>query len=211
MGHVVLLGDSILDNGAYTGSGPDVITQLRALLPEGWTATLLAIDGNIAEDLVAQASRVARGASHLIVSAGGNDALRHRALLDAPAHSAADVLDELAEVAAGFEADYRAGLDAVLAKGLPTTLCTIYNGNAPDLAFQRRAMTALTLFNDVILRMAFENGLSVIDLRYVCTEAADYANPIEPSSRGGAKIARAIAGVVGVTGRPSRRATVVVS
>jgi hypothetical protein len=27
--HVVLLGDSILDNGAYTSGGPDVVTQLR--------------------------------------------------------------------------------------------------------------------------------------------------------------------------------------
>jgi hypothetical protein len=32
----------------------------------------------------------------------------------------------------------------------------------------------------------------VIDLRLVCTEPADYANPIEPSSRGGEKIAQAI-------------------
>ena len=29
MPHVVLLGDSILDNGAYTSGGPDVVTQLR--------------------------------------------------------------------------------------------------------------------------------------------------------------------------------------
>ena len=29
MPHVVLLGDSIFDNGAYTQGGPDVITQLR--------------------------------------------------------------------------------------------------------------------------------------------------------------------------------------
>src|SRR5690349_5483722 len=31
--HVVLLGDSIFDNAAYVGGGPDVITQLRAALP----------------------------------------------------------------------------------------------------------------------------------------------------------------------------------
>jgi hypothetical protein len=50
----------------------------------------------------------------------------------------------------------------------------------------------LCVFNDPILRVAFERRLTVIDLRLVCSEAADYANPIEPSSRGGAKIARAI-------------------
>jgi hypothetical protein len=33
-------------------------------------------------------------------------------------------------------------------------------------------------------------------LRFVCSSAADYANPIEPSSAGGAKIARAIVDLV---------------
>ncbi len=34
-GHVVLLGDSIFDNGVYVPGGPDVVTQLRAELPPG--------------------------------------------------------------------------------------------------------------------------------------------------------------------------------
>jgi hypothetical protein len=38
-GHVVLLGDSVLDNAGYLGGrGPDVVTQLRARLPAGWRA-----------------------------------------------------------------------------------------------------------------------------------------------------------------------------
>jgi hypothetical protein len=53
------------------------------------------------------------------------------------------------------------------------------------------------LFNDVILRVAFEHHASVIDLRLVCNETADYANPIEPSGQGGMKIAQAIAQAVG--------------
>jgi len=36
----------------------------------------------------------------------------------------------------------------------------------------------------------------VVELRLVCSEPADYANPIEPSVRGGAKIARAVARAV---------------
>jgi hypothetical protein len=35
-----------------------------------------------------------------------------------------------------------------------------------------------------------------LDLRLVCNELADYANPIEPSVAGGAKIARTIKQVV---------------
>jgi len=49
------------------------------------------------------------------------------------------------------------------------------------------------MFNDVILRAAFHWRLPVIDLRLICSEPSDYANPIEPSGSGGAKIARAIA------------------
>jgi hypothetical protein len=52
------------------------------------------------------------------------------------------------------------------------------------------------VFNDVILRVGIESGLAIIDLRFVCSSPADYANPIEPSSIGGAKIARAIVNLV---------------
>ena len=56
--------------------------------------------------------------------------------------------------------------------------------------------------DDVILRVAVESRFQVIDLRLVCTEPADYANPIEPSSTGGAKIARAIIASLALTEDP---------
>ena len=65
-------------------------------------------------------------------------------------------------------------------------------------------------FNDVILRVAFESKLQVIDLRLVCTEPGDYANPIEPSSRGGEKIARAIMRSLGLAGPTSDHSRVYV-
>lgn len=58
---------------------------------------------------------------------------------------------------------------------------------------QRRAVAALTVVSDAILRAAFELRLGVIDLRSVCGTRADYANPIEASVQGSSKIARAIA------------------
>jgi len=61
---------------------------------------------------------------------------------------------------------------------------------------QRLAVAGLTVFNDVITRQAFARGLPLIDLRLVCDEDADYANPIEPSSQGGEKIASTIARLV---------------
>jgi len=57
-------------------------------------------------------------------------------------------------------------------------------------------VTALSVFNDRITRAAFARNLPVIDLRLICDQDEDYANPIEPSVRGGDKIAAAIAGLV---------------
>ena len=118
-------------------------------------------------------------------------------LLDAPARSTADALRLFGKTSARFEADYRSAVRPVLERGLPTTLCTIYNGAFEDPDYAARARVALMMFNDVILRVAFELHASVIDLRLVCCERADYANPIEPSGQGGMKIAKAIARVTG--------------
>jgi hypothetical protein len=130
--------------------------------------------------------------SHIVLSVGGNDALGHMEVLDLRVRSSAEVLERLADAAAEFEGRYRSVVAALVERQVPLTLCTIYNGNFPDADFQRLASTALTVFNDAILRVAFERALTAIDLRLVCNEPVDYANPIEPSSHGGAKIARAI-------------------
>ena len=202
MPHVVLLGDSIFDNAAYVRGGPDVVTQLASLLPAGWRATLAAVDGDVIADVVRQLASMPADATHLVVSVGGNDALGYVGLLERAASSSAQVLGWFADAAEAFEARYRQMLARVLARGLPTTLCTIYNGNLGPPT-QRLATTALAIFNDAILRAAATHALPVIELRHVCTEPADYANPIEPSSRGGEKIARAIvAAVVGKTVAP---------
>jgi hypothetical protein len=91
------------------------------------------------------------------------------------------------------------------------TLCTIYNGCFPDPDFQQIISTALMVFNDVILRVAIEFGIPVIDLRFVCSSPADYANPIEPSSAGGAKIAQAIVSLVSARHSESGGALVVIA
>jgi hypothetical protein len=199
MPHIVLLGDSIFDNAAYTAGGPDVVSQVRELLPSGWTASLLAVDGHGTEDVSSQLARRPADATHLVLSVGGNDALSHGDLLTRPARSAAEVFTLLANAAGEFEERYRRLVASLIQTGLPLTVCTIYNGNFPDRDFQRIASTALSSFNDAILRIGFERRLTIIDLRLVCDQPADYGNPIEPSSVGGSKIARAIAAAVGAT------------
>jgi hypothetical protein len=192
MTHVVLLGDSILDNASYTRGGPDVITQVREFIPQGWRATLLAVDGSVSLNVPDQLRHLPHDATHLILSVGGNDALMNSDVLNAPVRSTAEALRMLAEVASRFEENYRVAVNACRATGLPLGLCTIYNGCFDDPTFQERVTTALKIFNDAILRVGFEFGLPIIDLRFVCSSVADFANPIEPSSIGGAKIARAI-------------------
>jgi hypothetical protein len=196
MPHIVLLGDSIFDNGRYTGDGPDVISQVRQLLPAGWQASLLAVDGATTEEVPSQLKRMPSNASHLVLSVGGNNALMNSDILRMPANSTSQAIGALADVSSRFEEGYRKAVDACRRQGLPLAICTIYNGCFPDVDFQRAVSTALMVFNDVILRVGIEFRLPIIDLRFVCSSPFDYANPIEPSSVGGAKIARAIMNLV---------------
>jgi len=191
-GHVVLLGDSIFDNAAYVGGGPDVARQLREALPGGWRTTLLAVDGAVAAGVERQLAALPPDAGLLVVSAGGNDALGASHILDTRVGSVAEGVARLAEAQARFAASYRAMLEAVVARGRPAALCTIYDANYPEPR-RRVVVAALSLFNDVITRAAFARGLPLVDLRLVCDEPGDYANPIEPSVQGGRKIAAAIA------------------
>ena len=203
MSHVVLLGDSVFDNAAYVMAGaPDVIRQVRQRLPFGSKATLAAVDGSKTRDVRAQLRYLPADATHLLVSAGGNDALSSSDFLTTPARSTAEALLGLADIAEEFERGYLAMLAEVLARELPTAICTVYYPRFLETVFQRMAVTALTVFNDCIIRAAFAHGLPLIDLRLICTEEGDYANPIEPSARGGEKIARTIVDLVkhGFTG-----------
>lgn len=61
---------------------------------------------------------------------------------------------------------------------------------------QQTAIAALTVLNDAIICEASSAGLPLIDLRLVCNAPTDYANEIEPSATGGAKIGAAIAKAV---------------
>jgi hypothetical protein len=206
MGHIILLGDSIFDNGVYVPGEPDVVKQLRSALPAGWSASLLAVDGAVTRSVAAQVARIPNDATHLVVSAGGNDALGESHILGAGARMVGEAVMMLAEAQERFARNYAEMLGSVLGLGLPTALCTIYDtpSSAPN---HRMIRTALSLFNDVITRSAFGHGLPLVDLRLICGDDADYANPIEPSSRGGEMIARAIAGLL-AGDREERRSVV---
>lgn len=202
--HLVLLGDSTFDNAAYVRPGPDVVAQLRPMLPAGWEATLLAVDGAVVSDVARQLARLPADATHLVLSSGGNDALGHAGILHQRASSAAEVIARLAEAGEAFARRYEAALDQVLARGLPTAVCSVYEGDFEDPLMARLTRTALMIFNDPIIRAAARRGVDLIDLREVCDDREDYANPIEPSVVGGEKIARAIVRWITGEGRHTR-------
>ena len=192
MNHIVLLGDSIFDNAAYVAGGPDVVRQLREILPSGWRATLNALDGAVIADLPQQLQKLPTDASHLVVSVGGNDALGEAGLLERKVSSMAEALELISGVRERFRSAYARMLDQVLQRRLPLAVCTIYEARFPEAVTRRLAATALTALNDAITREAFARNIDCIDLRILCDEDRDFANPIEPSVHGGAKIAKAI-------------------
>lgn len=195
--HVVLLGDSIFDNGPYVASELDTTSShLRAVLPKGWQVSLLAVDGHITRDVARQLTGLPNTASHLVVSVGGNDALQVAARWPM---LAAQPFGRVALQMAGFQRqfrqEYRAMLQAVLKPGLPTTVCTIYTA-VPGLPEEQVA--ALSYFNDVIVEEAARARVVVVDLRQICESPDDYSgySPIEPSGQGGRKIARVLGGLL---------------
>ena len=188
MNHLVLLGDSILDNRAYVAGGPAVIDQVQKTVPAGWKASLLAVDGNTSVQVPDQLKRLPSDCTHLVLSAGGNDAIGCLDLMGTPASNLMGALGTLSKMLAGFEQSYKALMSELLSLNRPLMVCTIYD-SVPGLVEPLKL--ALALFNDVIIRNAVASGVPILDLRMICTEPGDYSikSPIEPSSQGGDKIA----------------------
>ena len=70
--HLVLLGDSTIDNKLYVGKGnPSVIDQLEEKAKErGWNATSVAVDGHSISHIPSQLTRIPEDATHLFISIG---------------------------------------------------------------------------------------------------------------------------------------------
>ena len=201
--HVVLCGDSIFDNAAYIDGGPDVAAQLRAILGAEDMVTLRAVEGSISSQLAPQLASLPADATHLIVSIGGNDILHHAALLEQKVGTIASALAILGAAVSEFAVEHRSAVSAACERGIPVAICTIYDANMGPLI-----TTALSMFNDAISRNIHEHGADLIDLRLVCRESGDYANPIEPSVQGGDKIAACIARYVDEVHQPDNRTRV---
>lgn len=190
---VALAGDSIFDNALYVPAGKPTIEHLKVCLAgDVMEAVLVAIDGSVAADVPPQLASAEQPISFLIISCGGNDALAAADVLAAEVTSVYGAMTKLSQMREQFRHEYRLVLEAAKQHCQQVAVCTVYD-SVPGYAIEM--MTALALFNDVIIFEAAKVGIPVIDLRVICDEPEDYSavSPIEPSDQGGRKIANAIA------------------
>ena len=188
--HIVLLGDSVFDNAAYTSGGKAVIDHLSGLLGPDERATLLAVDGHCVEDVPSQIPLLPDDVSHVVVSVGGNDALQHQDLLREPATMMGLGLAVLGQAVDRFEERYRRMLAELTPHAPWLQICTVYNG---DFGVEAPAISAaVRLFDDAIQRVAAERAAPVLELRSLLDQPVHYANPIEPSVEGGRVLAEEI-------------------
>ena len=205
--HAVLLGDSIFDNAGYVPGEPSVIEQIRRYLESSWQATLLAVDGDVTEDVPRQTQGLPNDATHLIMSCGGNDALRRSSILKEKASSVAEGFEVAALLRDEFRANYQSTLTHLLSFQKPLAVCTVYDA-IPGLGEAEKS--ALAMYNEIILKEAFIARLPVIDLRLICDDTRDYSalSPIEPSSAGGDKITQVIAELLQTHDFSARRSVI---
>lgn len=192
MRHIVLLGDSVLDNAAYVPAGHSVVEHVQRRLSAGDRVTLLAVDGAVVASVFDQLVQIPEDATHLVLSVGGNNALAIAGTtLSTSCSTVREALAALGQQIALFAADYARLLSELGRRRLPLTACTIYD-SVPGL--DEAEKVGLSAINGLILRLAFAAGVDLLDLRLLCQEPDDYADcsPIEPSSQGGEKIASAI-------------------
>jgi len=186
---LVLLGDSIFDNGVYVVPGQnDVTDHLHQKIADSeWILDQRAVDGAVVSDVIQQlSSKPVSTPCTFVMSAGGNDALGHVGEIY---HLR---LADFHAIKEAFRRRYVATLNAILAYKQPLIVCTIYNPKYPHKEMQIMAEAGLSFFNDVITEEALRLDLPIIDLREVCASAEAFANPIEPSEIGGDLITNTI-------------------
>lgn len=186
MQHVVLLGDSILDNKRYVGDSNSVTEHLQyftSVYGKSNRVTCRAVDGSVIDSVKFHLAGSPNNATYYVVSTGGNDGLRFLAhglnLLKRPWK----LVKETYQFLQDFEVAYRDMLKNVLLMEKPVTVCTIYRTNYPWYAnFITKA--GVMIINRIIRRVAGELHVDVLDLWDLIDPTKDLANPIEPGVKG---------------------------
>tara|TARA_R100000458_G_scaffold56059_1_gene60607 strand:+ start:1080 stop:1856 length:777 start_codon:yes stop_codon:yes gene_type:complete len=196
-----LIGDSMIDNSAYTGTGKGTVDYLRAKSKVSQDIyNDQAVDGYVVSDCISSAHKV-RG-DYVVISAGGNDLLDKMSLL-----SATDDTNLLMGIMQ-LEIDkltqaYETLLSQLSKKDRTFVFLTCYTGN---LAYNPTRFdnvdnitnAVVSMWNDRLYSLANKYNrrnnsqtYDVIDTREFMTVDC-YYNEIEPNDKGARRIANNI-------------------
>lgn len=183
---VTLFGDSILNNSRYVPFGKSVGASLQDIYGSG--LRINAQDGASINNVYNQVEQYETynkisDNTHIVISAGGNNML-----------NAMNVHALNNESVDKFASQYKR-----LIKHICTTFpeARIYLLNVYHPAEERydKISKYIDRWNDSVASLVGDDDLgrlSLIDVAGICTEEEDFVSEIEPSSKGGKKIARAI-------------------
>lgn len=191
--HVVLLGDSTLDNARHLdldAGEMSVEGQLSKRCAEkGWEFTLLARDGSTLDDVARQQLPfIPDEATHLVLSASGNNLL---GLLNEMADSHWSLGSMASSIGQGLPQvadNYRRLLQAMKSSGCHMACCTVYRPQFKHIFLRTLATMSLGVHNSRIHQIAQDLDISVIDFGVLFDCDEDFANPLELSTQGGAKV-----------------------
>ena len=196
--HVVLVGDSILDNGLYVHRDhPDVVQHLQSKIKRfNWTATNCAVDGAITKHVIRdQISTIPPNATTVVISCGGNDGLEtlHNLATNSNNWFPWNFVRILLVFRWDFQDQYSLLLRQIKRR-YPNAkvICnTIYypHFEGMNVMVQMVSNIGVNLMSNVIIQCALDFGnIPVIDLRHVFDRKEDYANSIEPGVPGSDKL-----------------------
>ena len=220
---IILLGDSIIDNKSYVLNNElDVTEHLKKLFSYDPHIAIEnhAVDGDTMYQLERDHldSNLLSGATHMVVSIGGNDLLCNISFLQTTTKlskvmgkdariekwgvrelnpSRNRVFEETYfEIIQPFTKQYETIVANLSNHRAKLLLCTVYEGDLVDSDefsdVNYSSKTMVSVFNDIVYRTANKYGADVLELREIFVSSEDYANPIEPSHIGGGKLAKAI-------------------
>mmetsp|Transcript_118534 Transcript_118534/g.221464 ORF Transcript_118534/g.221464 Transcript_118534/m.221464 type:complete len:302 (-) Transcript_118534:142-1047(-) len=199
--HIVLLGDSTLDNGRYLNLARGELSvekQLNKRCAErGWEMTVLAQDGSMLEDVrQRQIPLIPECATHIILSASGNDLLSLLNQMVVANFTLSSMYGVLGSGLHQVADTYKEILQALKRLGCHLACCTVYRPNFNHLFFKSLAIFSLGLHNSRIKQVSQDLDCSVIDLASIFDTSEDFANPLELSTRGGSKVVENISAFV---------------
>merc|ERR1719201_1639908 len=153
--HIVLLGDSTLDNGRYLNlaRGELSVEKLlqRKCMERGWEMTVLAQDGSMLEDVrCRQFPLIPERATHVVISATGNDLLSLLNQMVVANFTIGSIYTVIGSRLAVLGQEYRDFLKELKAIGCHLCVCTHQHPNFNHVFFKTLAIFGLGLHNSRI-------------------------------------------------------------